>query len=110
MDDYGYESMLMDTDVCWWMMDMGYGTIMGIFDEGCLSFSLWEPHNETNFQYGGQHLEAVDIYSGYIQWVTRTNGLVASFLNGLERGKTPENKQMYLPNHAFRPFYRGSSC
>lgn len=74
MDDYGYESMLMDTDVCWWMMDMGYGTIMGIFDEGCLSFSLWEPHNETNFQYGGQHLEAVDIYSeshGPMDWLPR---------------------------------------
>ena len=74
MDDNGYESMLMDTDVCWWMMDMGYGTIMGIFDEGCLSFSLWEPHNETNFQYGGQHLEAVDIYSeshGPMDWLPR---------------------------------------
>ena len=45
----------MDTDVCWWMMDMGYGTIMGIFDEG-------------------QHLEAVDIYSeshGPKDWLPR---------------------------------------
>ena len=37
-------NVIFETDVCWWMMDMGYGIIMGIFDEGCLSLSLWEPH------------------------------------------------------------------